>query len=644
MALSRELPLGKNAAVLVIDAQNYCWEQGKGIWAGAEAGAPSPYYWEQVEAATANIASILGVLRPSILGAARNDKRAEVLYTVIEALTPDARDHSLDYKISGLSVGKGSWEAQVVAGLAPGADDIVLPKGSSSVFCSTNVAYVLRNLGVDQVVLVGGLTDQCVESAVRDACDAGFLVTLVADACVTHSAERHANSLRAVAGYCRRATTAQVVAELAGGPAPGALDAASRRALDTKQPAYVRFEVVVDLNGKALSKTVPREHAGEGVFMYSGALAMGADARVLTFPKCVGDAGCPNWRLEPQWDTLQRLPWASSADRDVFRVYCETLRGSKADAPKLGACPRAACARRLAALKEAHGVDVYAASELEFVLTDDEQRPRFSGVDIFSTLQFVKCEDFAYAVAEQMRKVDVDVRTLNCEYGDGQLEITFAPKFGIAACDAASTFKTGVKELALRRNLRATFSSKPFGGPRGVGNGGHFNFSLWRGAAPATHAGDDADGLADGSAASSPAGLGPRRPHACARVKADPAGDAGSAYFEYRAPSAAANAYLVLAGLAAAGQDGLDRRLELPPPKAPDAARLPTSLPEALDALKADGVLAAALGDDLLEWFDLVKRAELAHVDAAKATFLEAGQTDDDATQSAWNDLYFAFL
>ena len=570
-------------------------------------------------------------------------------------------------------MGKGSWEAQVVAGLAPGADDIVLPKGSSSVFCSTNVAYVLRNLGVDQLVLVGGLTDQCVESAVRDACDAGFLVTLVADACVTHSAERHANSLRAVAGYCRRATTAQVVAELAGGPAPGALDAASRRALDTKQPAYVRFEVV-DLNGKALSKTVPREHAAEGVFMYSGALAMGADARVLTFPKCVGDAGCPNWRLEPQWDTLQRLPWASSADRDVFRVYCETLRGSKADAPKLGACPRAACARRLAALKEAHGVDVYAASELEFVLTDDEQRPRFSGVDIFSTLQFVKCEDFAYAVAEQMRQVGVDVRTLNCEYGDGQLEITFAPKFGIAAGDAASTFKTGVKELALRRNLRATFSSKPFGGPRGVGNGGHFNFSLWRGATPATHADDDADGLAvdarrflagvlahapglealaaptaacyarHGNWAPAAADWGHDDRTACVRVKADPAGDAASAYFEYRAPSAAAKPYLVLAGLAAAGQDGLDRRLELPPPKAPDAAKLPTSLPEALDALKADGVLAAALGDDLLEWFDLVKRAELAHVDAAKATFLEAGQTDDDATQSAWNDLYFAFL
>ena len=82
---------------------------------------------------------VTDALGRSILGAARNDKRAEVLYTVIEALTADARDHSLDYKISGLSVGKGSWEAQVVAGLAPGADDIVLPKGSSSVFCSTNL-------------------------------------------------------------------------------------------------------------------------------------------------------------------------------------------------------------------------------------------------------------------------------------------------------------------------------------------------------------------------------------------------------------------------------------------------------------------------------------------------------------------------
>jgi glutamine synthetase len=131
-----------------------------------------------------------------------------------------------------------------------------------------------------------------------------------------------------------------------------------------------------------------------------------------------------------------------------------------------------------------------AASELEFVVADAERRPLFDGVDIFATLQLAKT-DFAYAVAEQI--TTVDVRTMNCEYGAGQLEITFKPKRGVAAADCAHTFKTGVKELAMRRGLAATFASKPFGGPRGVGNGGHLNVSLWRGDDPAT--GGDEDGL-----------------------------------------------------------------------------------------------------------------------------------------------------
>ncbi len=36
---------------------------------------------------------------------------------------------------------------------------------------STNVDYILRNLGVRQIVICGCLTDQCISSAVRDACD-----------------------------------------------------------------------------------------------------------------------------------------------------------------------------------------------------------------------------------------------------------------------------------------------------------------------------------------------------------------------------------------------------------------------------------------------------------------------------------------
>ena len=138
----------------------------------------------------------------------------EVLYTVIESLTEDGRDRSLDYKISGFNVPRGSTDAKVVEQLAPRGDEMVFPKTSSSVFISTNIDYVLRNLGTRYMIIAGCVTDQCIDSAVRDACDLGYLVTVPTDACVTLSAERHEWSLRNNRGYCRQRTTAQVVSEI----------------------------------------------------------------------------------------------------------------------------------------------------------------------------------------------------------------------------------------------------------------------------------------------------------------------------------------------------------------------------------------------------------------------------------------------
>lgn len=141
----------------------------------------------------------------------------EVIYTTVECYTLDGRDRSLDYKISGIFAAKGSWEAQVLDELAPLPNEIVIPKMSSSVFMSTNIAYVLRNLGAEYVLTMGLLTDQCVESAVRDGCDLGFLMTLIDDACVTYSQERHDATLRAIKGYCRQRKTDAVLAELTAG-------------------------------------------------------------------------------------------------------------------------------------------------------------------------------------------------------------------------------------------------------------------------------------------------------------------------------------------------------------------------------------------------------------------------------------------
>ena len=138
----------------------------------------------------------------------------EVMYTVIECLTKDGRDRGLDYKISGIFAAKGSWEAEVIDELRPGDDDIVIPKTSSSLFNSTNCEYVLRNLGIEYVMVMGVLTDQCVETAVRDGCDRGFLMTLIDDGCATVSEQRHREALHGFRGYCRVRTTAEMLEEL----------------------------------------------------------------------------------------------------------------------------------------------------------------------------------------------------------------------------------------------------------------------------------------------------------------------------------------------------------------------------------------------------------------------------------------------
>ena len=125
-----------------------------------------------------------------------------VLHTIIESLTADGRDRSLDHKLSDMHVPKGSPPARIIEDLTPTENEIVLPKTSSGTFNSTNIDYVLRNLETRHLVIAGIVTDQCVDMAVRDAADRGYLVTLVEDACATYTPERHHACLNAIKGYC----------------------------------------------------------------------------------------------------------------------------------------------------------------------------------------------------------------------------------------------------------------------------------------------------------------------------------------------------------------------------------------------------------------------------------------------------------
>ena len=185
--------------LLLVDVQNYTWNP--------DIARTQPYFDAQVrEVVLPNLGRLIGAFR---------EAGGEVMYTVIENLTKDGRDRSLDYKICDFFVAKGSREARVLEAVAPGEDEIVLPKTSSGVFNSTNIEYLLRNIGIDTLVVTGFLTDQCVDHTVRDAADRGFYPVCIADACATHSQARHDNALAAFKGYCRTLTTAELLAEIA---------------------------------------------------------------------------------------------------------------------------------------------------------------------------------------------------------------------------------------------------------------------------------------------------------------------------------------------------------------------------------------------------------------------------------------------
>jgi ureidoacrylate peracid hydrolase len=209
-ALSREIEIEPaHAALLFVDVQTYncSWDGGEyADLSAAEKEQRYGYFFRTLKhSALPNMVLLQQACRRASI---------EVVYTVIESMTADGRDRSLDYKITGFNVPKGSADANMVSELTPGPDEIVFSKTSSSVFISSNIDYVLRNLGTRYLIVAGCLTDQCVDSTVRDACDLGYLVTVPTDACVTLSAERHEWSLRNNRGYCRQLGTRELLDEI----------------------------------------------------------------------------------------------------------------------------------------------------------------------------------------------------------------------------------------------------------------------------------------------------------------------------------------------------------------------------------------------------------------------------------------------
>lgn len=132
-----------------------------------------------------------------VLDAAREQK-LDIVFTRIAALTDDGRDLGWRYQFWGMTAGLDALDSRFLPEIPPLEGEIVINKTTTSAFMGSHIDRVLRNLGVETLIVCGVITSGCVESTVRDAADAGYRVLLVEDACAALSEQSHRNAINAM--------------------------------------------------------------------------------------------------------------------------------------------------------------------------------------------------------------------------------------------------------------------------------------------------------------------------------------------------------------------------------------------------------------------------------------------------------------
>ncbi|OWZ15219.1 Isochorismatase [Phytophthora megakarya] len=151
-----------------------------------------------------------------VLLASRASEGMEVIYSVVESATRDGRERSRVHKHAGIHVPKNGFGAQVPKRIAPDDDsDIVLPRTGVNVFAATNLDYVLRNLMVTHIVVMGISVLGSVESCVQTALDRGYQVTVLKEAflLLTGSAARASKKSSTLHGFSKRGVQVLSAAE-----------------------------------------------------------------------------------------------------------------------------------------------------------------------------------------------------------------------------------------------------------------------------------------------------------------------------------------------------------------------------------------------------------------------------------------------
>ena len=261
-------------------------------------------------------------------------------------------------------------------------------------------------------------------------------------------------------------------------------------------------------------------------------------------------------------------------------------------------------------------------------------------------------------IVETLEAQGLQVEQYYPELGWGQQELSIAPAPALSAADRHILYKETVRGVALQHGLFALFAPKPWLDQ--AGNGCHLHFSGWSGDWKTNRFYDQAQpyGLSTvarqfmagvlehlpGLVALTCASVnsyhrlqpqtwasayrvwGPDNREGALRVAAPTRSlQSQSTNVELKASDSSSNPYVALGGVIAAGLDGIDRGLELPPATTVDphllsdderraigAERLPQTLHEAISNLRSDQVLLEALGERLAGSYMAVKEADIA--------------------------------
>jgi glutamine synthetase len=399
-----------------------------------------------------------------------------------------------------------------------------------------------------------------------------------------------------------------------------------------------------DLHGVARGKDIPIsefDHAMEKGLCFCSAV-MGTDLRHT--PVRGRDEGYPDFIARPDVTTMAPLPWEPGVA--VCLAHLEPAEGG-APIPD----PRGAVRAGVEALRGL-GLDPIVGPELEFFLVRrDPAAPNGIArrVDnpsmVYTVGPQADPDGVVRGMTESLAQLGLEVFAVNHEFMNSQYEINLRHADAMTAADRAFLLKSSIKDIAAQHGLIATFMGKPFNDQGGSGT--HIHLSLNRNGRNA-FAADGPDGVSDelrwfiaGTLEHARALMAFLNPtiNAFRRIQPDslapthanwgfdnrstfvrvPPERGGGTRIEIRVGDGAANPYLAIAAVLAAGTDGVRRRLEPTEPVAGDAyradpehagGRLPTSLDEALDALEADDVLTTALGTEIVDTFLAVKRFE----------------------------------